>query len=209
MAFREALNLDLDLFTFSDPLLNKAIRGRSNTSDYGMLEEYARGQLEPRSFRPEIRQDLGYTLLDVVWVSKVPLVSNRVIEVLKQVDASGWKSLPVEITLKNGEIVAEYNALAIVGRCESLHLDGAHSKVIYREYPMALVPQYQGLFVNSKGWDGSDLFRCADGKTDYVIVTDKVRSAFVSHKITNVEMRPVDQVEAAASELPELPLQLG
>ncbi len=208
MSFRETPKLDLPLFTLDDPLSSKAIRGRSNVSEYGMLEAYHRGTLHTVSFRPEIRQDLGKTLLDIVWVSLIPIVSDRFIGVLKEVNASGWKSLPVEITLKDGKVVDGYNLLAILGRCEGLFLDGEHSKVVYREYPKALAPKYQGLFVSSKGWDGTDLFRGADGKNDYVVLTDKVASALVSKRITNLVIRSVDQIEADAKDLPIIPLQL-
>lgn len=172
-------------FSLFDPLLNAAIRG--NTEDvaaYKQMELAKRNEFKPGApFL--VHYGLGSKLRDFVWVSTVPLVHDRVIQLLTLTNATGWGTYPVQLFDRNDREVQGYSGLSITGRCQSMFLDKAHSLVVYDEYPTGLYPSYKGLYPTLDSWDGSDLFTSADGRTGFTVVTAKVRDVLVNAGITN------------------------
>lgn len=189
----------------SDPLSNSAFRG--GVDDVGRYEEMelaSRGEGRPLQF-PLIRHSMGRKLCDFIWVSLVPIIHQRVVDLLTLGGVTGWTSYPVLVIDRDGREVREYHGLCITGRCQSMYLDAAHSELVYEELPGGLCPFYKGLHITTDSWDGSDIFRAADGKSGWVVATEKVKDLFVKAKVTNVRLYPVSDVRVAAEDQPSFP----
>lgn len=83
-------------------------------------------------------------------------------------------------------------------------LDREHSKTVYVEYPKALAPTYRGLYIPRDGYDGSDVFTSSDFGTDYIIVSERVRSAFKQFKVSNAEFMAISDVAVLAPDQPNI-----
>lgn len=192
-------------FRLSDPLSAAAFRGAAkNLGVYERMElaKWAKLQItEPLV----IQHDMGKVLRDFIWCTFEPLVHNRVIELLTGSRVTGWTTYPVEVYDRESKKVDGYHGLAITGRCQSIFLSKEHSQLVYEEMPGGLFPRYKGLHITTESWDGSDFFTAADGRTAYIIVTDKIRELFVKAKVTNVDLLPVEEVIGDAPDEPRFP----
>jgi hypothetical protein len=152
-----------------------------------------------------VRQDMGKRLFDFVWDSMIPLVHDRVVDLLKQDDVTGWGVYPIQLFDKEGALVPNYNwGLSISGRCGPTYLDKEHSAVVYQEMPGGRFPQYQGLYVPTESWDGSDIFLSANG-TGWKLITGKVRELFLRASVSNVMIEPISEVRMHATDQPRFP----
>lgn len=113
------------------------------------------------------------------------LISNKIFEVLKLNQLSGWNSFPVEVYGKNDERIDGYQCLSITGRCSTL--DERKSLKILKppRVPQAM-PYYvkKGLYFDINKWDGSDFFLAPN--KGFIFVTQKVRNILESEKASNV-----------------------
>lgn len=206
MASEPRRKADLELYRLCDPLSTAAFRGDTDKESYEYMRLAKRGE-QSSERRVLVRQDLGRKPFDFIWVSLAPIIHQRVIEVLRLCGATGWSTYPVEIVDKADGPVREYHGLSVTGRCQSMFLDAEHSELVYVECPMALAPKYRGLYITKDSWDGADLFTCADKQTDFIVVTEKVRTAFAKAKVTNVRFQPTSEVEVHATDRPSIPRQ--
>ena len=127
--------------------------------------------------------------------------SERVVKLLQDNEVTGCKFYPMKI--KDHEDM-KYYLLTVTGRCGAL--DNSKSKVIMtREYPETkiqnsniVIPQGQfslmkGRYFPLDSWDGSDFFM-PDG-TLFTYVTERVMNLLKKHKVTNVFMQNLTEVE--------------
>ena len=180
-----------DFYLLSDPLANSAFRGKvDDVALYEEMEMAKLGRGRPSQV-PLIRQSMGRKLCDFIWVSLVPIIHQRVVDLLTLGGVTGWTSYPVLVIDRNGREVRDYHGLCITGRCESIFVDRKRAEVVYRDLPGGRFPYYKGLHVTTESWDGSDIFAAADGKTGHIVVTEKVRKLFAKARVTNVELNPI------------------
>lgn len=201
MTSKEAVESAGGFYVLSDALIHGAFRGTTDDLTYADLLGASRGH-PPLQLRSLVKQSMGHKLLDFVWVSLVPLVSDRVVAALSDMGATGWSTYDVDLRTKSGKMLCGYRGLSVVGRCESFFLDAKHSQLVYSEYPKGWGPKYRGLWFDVETWDGSDLFTCLDDKTMYTVVTHRVVSDLIRKKLTNMKLRPLSKVEVDATDLP-------
>lgn len=193
------------LYRMGDPLSNAAFRGDvQNVAVYREMESAYRGVSRPSRI-PSVRHGMGRRLCDFIWVSLIPIIHQRVVDLLTLAGTTGWAAYPVQVFDRQGVPVTGYHGLIITGRCQSMFLDAEHSEVVYEELPGGRYPYYKGLHITTDSWDGTDIFTAADGKTGWVVVTEKVKELFVKAKVTNVRLYPVSEVRVAAEDQPSFP----
>jgi len=137
---------------------------------------------------------MGRRLCDFVWVSGVPVICARVVDLLLANEVRGWTTYPVRVFDRKGVEALGYSGLSVTGRCESICFDRGRAEVVYKDLPGGRFPFYKGLSVTTDSWDGSDIFTCADMKTGFVVVTPKVRDLCRDARITNVEFQSITDV---------------
>lgn len=126
---------------------------------------------------------------DLIWTTFAGLflVSDRLRELLESEGITGWKTYPVEVTDRSGEVYPGYHGLAVTGRCGPFDL--SKSQMIIKPPPVSqgrAAPYHRGLFFDPATWDGSDVF-CSENGWLSVIVTRKVHDLARRHKVRNVE----------------------
>lgn len=122
------------------------------------------------------------------------LLSDRVIELFKINQFTGWVTYPVMIYNKNGELINGYQGLAISGICGPL----INSKCTKerRDPPTPKGKSYEvwvGLYFDLNHWDGSDF--CIPQSTGFKIVTEQVKNAIEKAKFKNFEFKRINEVE--------------
>jgi hypothetical protein len=147
----------------------------------------------------EIRQVGGRPPSDAIWASLGPAIHPRVKQALISSGVTGWKTYPVVVYDKRGQLIPDYDGLSITGRCESIRMD--RSKIVYQENERGCFPYYQGIGFDIATWDGSDLFMASDLKTTFMLATGKVERALKSIKAKCVAFKPIADVRIPASEL--------
>lgn len=122
------------------------------------------------------------------------LVSDRVIDILKDSQFSGWRTYPINLFGKDSAHIPGYHGLAVPGRCGPI--DDSQSVKIDKIYPGGIFPAWRGLFFDPATWDGSDVFMPA-GEGGWILVVEAVKLAFEKAKVTNVLFTPLDEVGRA------------
>lgn len=119
------------------------------------------------------------------------LVSQRVIDVFRKSQFSGWTTYAVNLSGADGKPIAGYHGLAITGRCGAL--DKMKSLPVLKKFPARMSNVYRGLYFEPDTWDGSDFF--APAKGGHIFVTERVRNALQQIKATNVSFTSMDEIE--------------
>ena len=103
---------------------------------------FVRGEINP-PFELRFKDLIGRRVSDGVSCSlSLPIVSERVIQCLLDVEATGWKSMPITLRRKRTkEAVEGYHCLVITGRCGKL--DDSFSKE--KRYPVDYLFSYTHL----------------------------------------------------------------
>lgn len=131
---------------------------------------------------------------DVVWTTfPSPLLLNRrVVQVLRDNGFTGFDVSPVELTVKNSDVIREFDFLRVFGRCGAI--DDRLSPTVEKVYPAGIFPVLKGMYFDPESWDGSDIFM-PTGPTGFVLVTEKVKRALTKAKVRNIQLRGLDQFE--------------
>jgi hypothetical protein len=125
---------------------------------------------------------------DVVWTTlALPLlVSERVVEVLRNGGFVGWDALPVELRGKMNEIIPGYYVVRIRGRCgpvdenQCVKIDGI--------FPGGVFPVWKGLYFDPSTWDGADVFMIEG--TAFKLVVEEMKAALQKAKVKNLLFEP-------------------
>lgn len=194
--------MDNTFFRLGGSLSSSALRGTADPDAYDQLVRAKRGSFLPA--RPIIvHRDSGSIQNDFMWVSLEPLIHRRIGDLLELSTVTGWSTYPVEVHDRDGAL-AGFCGLAITGRCQSIFLDKNHSELVYEVTSRGQFPYYKGLSITVDSWDGSDFFMSADGQSEWIVVTRKVRDLFRKANVTNIRMEPVSQVRVHAMDQPVL-----
>lgn len=131
---------------------------------------------------------------DIIWTtfSVSLMVSDRVVDLLRDVGFTGWRTYAVDLVGHDGAPIPGYHGLAIHGRCGPI--DDSKSVQVPKQFPGGMFPVWTGMYFDPDTWDGSDLFMSEDGKGSKFVVED-VKRAFQKAKIRNVQFERLDEVE--------------
>lgn len=132
----------------------------------------------------------------VMWASPtgILVVSQRVVDLLREHNLTGWATYAVEVRDKQGNLVPDYYGFAITGRAGRQDL--YRGKIINKPPKVSGGKPYQvlkGFFFEDDFWDGSDF--CLAGVAGPIIVTKRVVRLFKQHRIRNVEFTSLLEVE--------------
>jgi hypothetical protein len=111
------------------------------------------------------------------------ILSERVVQMLKERGFTGWSTYPIDVYGKDGAYVARYHGLAVFGRCGPL--DPTRTTRVLVEYPTGWLPRSKGMYFDPVSWDGSDFFMTED--KGFVFVTEEVMRAFKKMKALHIE----------------------
>jgi len=197
------------LFEMNDPLATRPWRldvgedPRWETMmEEGKREEF--GKWLRQLMRGEAKADpplrlapaMGGHPTDVMWstVVTVVVVSQRVVDLLKEEGLTGWATYAVDVRDKKGQAVPGYYGFAVTGRAGSQDL--RRGEIIDKPPIVPGGNPYQvlrGLYFEGDYWDGQDF--CLMGSTLTIIVTERVVRLFKRHRIRNVEFIRLPEVE--------------
>ena len=116
------------------------------------------------------------------------LISERVVQILRDHEFTGWDVCPVALWDKAGAPLPTYYYLQVLGRCGPR--DPSKSEPFEEEMPGAWFPRLRGLYFDPETWDGSDFFLPA--KTAFIAVTEPVTRALAHAKVKNVTFERLD-----------------
>ena len=124
-------------------------------------------------------------VLDMRYVSAY-LISDRMKNILEENKITGWKSYPVVIHDKKGDIIEGYNGFSVVGRSGSLDLKNQPVEpVIDDNGHITKYKEYVGGWFDINTWDGSDVFIQDDSLR--IIITDRLYKILKKEKLTAIE----------------------
>lgn len=124
----------------------------------------------------------------------IPLISDRVFNILQDDGFSGWSTYPVEVFGKGGARLPGYHGLMVTGRCGPI--DQSRSRIIVKPPPVPTGRHYQvrlGLYFDPASYDGSDLF-LPEG-TAFILVTERVKKALENAKCSNAALERITEIE--------------
>lgn len=181
------------IFSLSEPFATRPFRGSLREAAEGLdMHGVASGRVVPT--RPvRIVPYGGNRPGDFIWTdhTAVRLVSQRVLDLLRETQVSGWSMFPVEVHDRNGQPLDRFEGLCVTGRCGKL--DPGLSTPIQKEMPGGVFPYSRGYFFDPVSWDGSHVF-CPEG-THFIWVTDVVRDLLHRCEAKNVTCQPITEIE--------------
>ena len=182
-----------DFFVLSD----KDIRGTYHAIGKDVINSiaYFKGEIlegEPLSFG---YRSLGKNIHDYVGIgyAALYLLSEKVINLLKENNITGWKIYPCTLYDKRKKEVNGYSLFSVTGKCGPI-VD-SKSEILVKQ----LVPNgkpckiYKGLYFDLDIWDGSDIFSLEG--TTFTIVTEKVRSLLLNNSVTNITLTCIADIK--------------
>jgi hypothetical protein len=136
-------------------------------------------------------QVLGFTqfsgdlLTDLVTTgySRLRLISDRLVQVLRNENISGWSSFPVIIRKKDGALVDGYQGLSISGRCGPIDNSLSIVQDAPVESPWRGKKVAMGYYFDKTRWDGSELFTPNGG---LLMATERVKQILEKDGATNI-----------------------
>lgn len=130
----------------------------------------------------------GTIAADFMWNDLLlPIVSTRVVELLRRHEVNGYKLFNV-IVSKKDEAINGYHGMAVTGR------GGPNDSKAYEGgfMPGTKIRRVKGLCPTE--WDGSDLFTLDDFPRA-PLATDKVKDIFTKNKVTNCKLEPAEEFQ--------------
>jgi hypothetical protein len=130
------------------------------------------------------------------------LLSDRVTNLLRDHQITGWKTYPAKLYDKKGNEFGGYSIFSVTGRCGPI--DRSKSEKFIKD---PYVPgggaanMLRGTYPDLSTWDGNDVFT-ANGGTAYTFVTKKVRDLLVKNKATNILMEKLTEIEQIDHTIP-------
>jgi len=135
--------------------------------------ELFRGEFTPK--KPiTIKIDRGGRAADFIWGGRVSvnIVSDKVVNILRENQIKKFTTYPVKVVLENGERLEGFHGLSVLGRAGPIDLVRSRAKVVYRDNDTPFPLRMNGLYFHPENWDGSDIFTLDE--TSYLLITQKV-----------------------------------
>lgn len=123
-------------------------------------------------------------ILSMRYVGISGLFSDRIIQLLKDNNITGWKTYPIILFDRNGNVIKGYNGFSVTGRAGKIHELVPESEIIYEERNR--YRQWE-----RASWDGSD-FAHIEGRFK-TICTNKVKDVFMKAKIKGLKFTPFEE----------------
>lgn len=181
-----------DLFLLS----NAQVRGALTVKSTDPLPDSSLLRAESAVTLPLVfKHSMGGTPKDLIPTGypAVKLLSDRVFEILRREQVSGWTTFPVVVHGQDG-IVTGYQGLAVTGRCGPINK--SLSGEVWRDPPSPLGRRRlvrMGLYFHPETWDGSDVF--VPQNADYVFVVARVKHMLEKAKVRNIMFERLTEVE--------------
>lgn len=123
--------------------------------------------------------------LELRWLYSY-LISDRLKTLLEQAQVTGWKSYPITLYDKKGNLVEGYHGFTITGRAAQCdNEDECDADLMKNPGRETVRPIF-----NLKNWDGSDIFRIAKSK---LVVTERVVKLMRANKIQAIDVHPLEE----------------
>lgn len=149
------------------------------------------GEVKPG--RPiEFRRYSGSKPKDIMGATyaAILLVSDRFIDALVEVKATGWGTYPVRLYDKTGSELPGFHGLAVYGRAGPIDRTKSRIELIPPPVPQGQAMYAEiGMYFDPESWDGSDIF-IPEG-TAAVCVVERVKQALEQRKLTNIYFEPL------------------
>lgn len=189
-----------DFFSFSSQLIDSNFQAEpvdEHISGYKLIKSDYVNIKFPIIFK----QEMGKNLHDVLDTSFVGfyLISNRLRSVLLDNDITGWKTFDIQLYDKNKNQIYGFYGFSITGSCGPISY--RNSEIIEKRLVSngPICKFYKGLAVDR--WDGADFFT-PDG-TYQTFITARTADVLKKHKITNVHLRNLAEIEKDVHSVPK------
>jgi len=184
-------------YRLKDPMGTKAIRLTTRGISDWITDEYAyalfRGYEEPEKAIC-LQGYMGSQITDFIFAGYVfiKLFSDKTLEIFEKNKITGWKTYPVEVHDRDGNLLPGYHGFSVIGK--ECRRDRSRSQIITKQAVPGGEPfeVYKGLYFFEEDWDGSDIFLV---QNNMIVVTEKVRNLFKKNKVTNVKFIPLEEIE--------------
>lgn len=191
-----------DFFSFDSKLLSSTFQARpvGLKNDKNGLPGYLnliKGNLEGINFPVVFKQDSGKNLTDILDTGhgSLFLISDHMKNILEENNLTGWRTFPVKLYDKKRNEIFNYHGFSIIGRCS--HTSYEKSEIIEKRLIAAgpICKYYKSVFIEE--WDGTDFF--IPNKTRHIFITKKAADALINHKITNMLLENLADIETDVS----------
>lgn len=187
--------LNEPFYSLADPLLSRPFRAESQGAEsFRLLASVHAGEVHQPERPLVVQYSSGGQPSDFIWDSTIPLIHQRVVDVLATANLKGWQAVPVTVLNRRGDEISDYYVLAVTGRCKSLLIDAEHSQTVMVEYPTGLYPKLKGLFVEPEHGDVPDIFKARDRLSGWTVVSLAFARTLSAAQIQNVKTIPVSEV---------------
>jgi len=140
----------------------------------------------------------GKKIQDIIDTTSVSLylISDKLKNILIENSFTGWKIYPVRLFDRKENEIMGYSGFSVTGRCDvkiKYRKDSIVEKQLAPNAPISRF--YKGQNIDFTKWDGSDFFITKDNIG--FIITEKVKEILLKHKLTNIRVRNIKDIEVS------------
>ncbi|MBP6004207.1 MAG: hypothetical protein KA746_12305 [Pyrinomonadaceae bacterium] len=191
-----------DFYEFGSKLVMTTVQahpvGLKSGGEYEDIGDSIRlimGEFDAIYFPVTFKQEYGDKFRDVLDTGHpgLYLISDHMQVLLKKNNLTGWKTFPIRLLDKKGNIIEGYQGLSVIGKCGPI--DISKSEIIKKRIVPngPLYPYFKGIYVGLDEWDGSDFFI---PKYHYgPMITAKGAEVIKSNKLTNIRLINLADIE--------------
>ncbi len=171
-------------FSVIPDLFEDALRNDDNGENRNILDHLLSGEFEYYSFPIKFHQyaESGKRFRDIIdagW--PLFLISDKVYELLKDFNITGWRTYPIELYDKKDHLISGYNGFSITGRGGKF--DKNYELGYFDKEKHHFGATTRGVY-DLNNWDGSDFFII---NPRWIIVTERVMKLLRKNKIDAIE----------------------
>lgn len=184
-----------NFYSFESKLLSTTIQVHPENISLNKLNDLVLGKFKDINFPIIFRQKYGKKQTDLVDTGSayLYLISERLLNVLKQNKITGWQIYPVIVYDRNNLKIEGYHGFSIAGISGAI--DYSKSEIIKKRLVSGgpKTKYYKGQYFGYEQWDGSDFF-ITEGSF-HIIVTKKVMEVIKKAKLTNIQFDCLADIE--------------
>jgi hypothetical protein len=152
------------------------------------------------SVRPTKRNPIRFQITsgknpcDFMAGSFSPVITERLVQLLKKERITGWKPYPVEVYDQKGQQVSEqFHGFSITGRGGPQDVTRGVESVFTEDDGTKKPMRMSALYFDLNNWDGSDLFIIDDSY--WLLATPRAIEVFESAKVTGWKPKKLTEVK--------------